>query len=519
MRLQAEYTCDVLVVGTGLAGIRAAISAAEEGRSVLLCTAGKLFSGSSFYPGTWGLGLVGPDGAEDEEDLIDSICTLGAGMADDKLVRSFVRGINPAVAEIKAMGIRLKQAHNKDQKDFIPCFDRKHRNWNGILFDSARTVFSQRLEELNMRVLEHCEALELTKHEGRVTGAVMALEGKIRWIRAGSVALCGGGLGGLYRYRLTTDDVLSSCHALALRAGAELTNLEFMQIMPGFVTPCPKTIFNEKTFRYLRMEGVDPGVELMELRSTHGPFTSRLADRAVDLQILRRQGNDGLACRYMAALSEDTPEFITTYFDWLRATHGVTMQDPFRIALYAHAANGGIRIDETGFTGIPGLYAAGECTGGMHGADRIGGLSTANGLVFGSRAGHAAAERAAADSREWGESEPVTIPDVQARREKMQHLMTRHALVERTAEGLEFAMSEMESLSALGTGGDPLESQRLANQLLTARAVLTAQQMRRESRGSHYRADHPGEDPAMVAPIRITLNQDSLRVVFAKKEE
>ena len=120
---------------------------------------------------------------------------------------------------------------------------------------------------------------------------------------------------------------------------------------------------------------MDPG--LMELRSTHGPFTSRLADRAVDFEILRRQGEEGLLCRYSADLAKDTPEFITTYFDWLRATHGVTMADSFRIALYAHAANGGIHINENGFTGVPGHYAAGEITGGMHGADRIGGLSDA----------------------------------------------------------------------------------------------------------------------------------------------
>lgn len=518
MHLQAEYTCDVLVVGTGLAGIRGAISAAEEGRSVLLCTAGKLFSGSSFYPGTWGLGLIGPDGVEDEEDLIDSICTLGRGMADEHLVRTFVRGINPAVEGLKAMGVQLKQAENKGQKDFIPCFDRKHRSWNGILFQSAKEVFSRSISDLGIRVLEHCEALKLTMDGDRVDGCIMALDGRPLWIHAGSVLLCGGGLGGLYRYRITTDDVLASGHALALEAGAELTNLEFMQIMPAFVTPCPKTIFNEKTFRYLQMEGVDLDPDLMELRSTHGPFTSRLADRTVDFEILRRQGEDGLACCYSAALSQDTPEFITTYFDWLRETHGVTMADPFRIALYAHAANGGIHIDGNGCTGVPGLYAAGEITGGMHGADRIGGLSTANGLVFGERAGRAAAEYAVLSNCDRVEYTPVSVPDVGERRRKMQSLMTRHAMVERTEEGLRHALAELEAMSVPAPGGDPLESRRLLSQLTTAKAVLTAQLMRRESRGSHFRADHPGEDPAMAAPIRITKTKDGLRAVFHKKE-
>ena len=189
MRLQADFSCGVLVVGTGLAGIRSAISAAQTGQSVVLCSAGKLFSGSSFYPGTWGLGLIGPDGSADEEDLVDSILTLGAGMADEDLVRSFVSGINPAIEEIKSMGIRLKQAENKGQKDFIPCFDRKHRSWNGILFDSAREVFSRQLEELGVRILEHTEVLHLTKDQDRVDGAVIVQDAQLRWIHAGAVVL------------------------------------------------------------------------------------------------------------------------------------------------------------------------------------------------------------------------------------------------------------------------------------------------------------------------------------------
>ena len=522
MRLQADFSCGVLVVGTGLAGIRSAIAAAKTGQPVILCSAGKLFSGSSFYPGTWGLGLIGPDGAGDEADLIDSILTLGAGMADEKIVRSFVRGINPAIEEIKAMGIRLKAAENKDQKDFIPCFDRKHRNWNGILFDSAREVFSRQLEELGVRVLEHTEVLQLTKDGDRVDGAVIAKDGKIHWVHAGAVVLCSGGLGGLYSYRLTTGDVHSTGHALALEAGAALKNLEFMQIMPGFVSPCPKTIFNEKTFRYLRMDGVPMDQDLLELRSSHGPFTSRLADRAVDFAILRQQGDEGVLCRYDPSLGKDTPEFITTYFDWLRATHGLTMADPFHIALYAHAANGGIVIDEHGFTGVPGLYAAGEITGGMHGADRIGGLSTANGLVFGARAGKAAAKDIFRTARTAVDYEPEYLPDASGKQSVLQSLMTRHGLVDRNEKGLQTAMNILGSFRSLRTVPDSvsaaelIRSQRVQHQITLARCVLKAQQLRRESRGSHFRSDYPARNDAMASSIRITAEHGSIHATFEK---
>lgn len=523
MRLQADLSCGVLVVGTGLAGIRSAIAAARTGQPVLLCSAGKLFSGSSFYPGTWGLGLIGPDGVDDESDLIDSILTLGAGMADEKMVRSFVSGINPAIEEIRDMGIRLKVAENKDQKDFIPCFDRKHRNWNGILFDSAREVFSRQLEELNVQVLEHTEVLHLTKDNGRVDGAVIVQNGQLHWIHAGSVVLCSGGLGGLYQYRLTTNDVHSSGHALALEAGATLKNLEFMQIMPGFVSPCPKTIFNEKTFRYLRMEGMPMDQELLEERSTHGPFTSRLSDRAVDFAILHHQGEAGVACHYDPSLTENTPEFITTYFDWLRNTHGQTMADPFRIALYAHAANGGIRIDERGFTGVPGLYAAGEITGGMHGADRIGGLSTANGLVFGARAGQAATEDVRMSNRTAVDYQPKFLPDAEEKQATMRLLMTRHGLVDRNEEGLKTALNTLESFFAQPETPDDISiaelvlSQRVQHQLTLARSVLSAQMLRKESRGSHFRSDFPTQNPSLESPILVTARDGSIEAKFEFK--
>ena len=113
----------------------------------------------------------------------------------------------------------------------------------------------------------------------------------------------------------------------------------------------------------------------------------------MDLALFRAFLEDerGVEVTYSDALRKAPPEFINTYFDWLREAKGLTMDDPIHIGVFAHAANGGVRIDPEAFTGVPGLFACGEVTGGMHGADRIGGLSTANGLVFGGKAGRSAA--------------------------------------------------------------------------------------------------------------------------------
>ena len=531
MRLDATYTCGVLVVGSGLAGVRAAIAAAEAGQYVLLASAGEIFSGSSFYPGTWGLGLIGPESPEDMEDLADSICTVGRGMADPNLVEYFVAGIDPAIDELKDMGVQLKQAADQQQKDFIPCFDRKHRGWNGLLADSVREVFSWRLFELGVELLPNTELLELTRTEEGVDGAVLSTPDGIIWVHVSSVVLCTGGIGCLYQHRLTTGDVMSTGHALALDAGARLSNMEFMQMMPGYVSPCNQTIFNEKTFRYLQMLdengdellSAEQSQSLLEQRSTHGPFTSALADREVDFAILAHQGDDGVAAQYRPEIDEDTPEFIVTYFDWLREQRGLTTRDPFRIAIFAHATNGGICIDENGYTGVPGLYAAGEVTGGMHGADRIGGLSTANGLVFGARAGQAAAASAEILSeREYVEFEGWCVDNAQELQRELQQLMTRYALVSRSQDGLETALSRLEHMSMEKKSSDQPQQialgRRVVAQLELAKAVLSAQLLRKESRGSHYRSDYPMENPEYNKQIVIKKEAGQLGVTWKDEE-
>ena len=166
MELNLASTCDVLVLGSGIAGISAALTAAESGASVILVCKGRLFSGSSFYPGTWGLGLVGPADGADEADLISTIEDVGCGMADDALVRALVKGIHPAIEKVRSMGVRLRKAGKGGQQEYIPCFDHKHRDWNGIEFDSAREIFSQRLEELGVTILSGRETLELVRADG-----------------------------------------------------------------------------------------------------------------------------------------------------------------------------------------------------------------------------------------------------------------------------------------------------------------------------------------------------------------
>ena len=99
---------DVLVIGSGIAGCCAAIEAARAGARVAIACAGELFSGSSFFPGTWGLGLIGPEDDKDAKDLVETICRVGGGVADRALVETLVAGIRPSMAWLEELGVALK---------------------------------------------------------------------------------------------------------------------------------------------------------------------------------------------------------------------------------------------------------------------------------------------------------------------------------------------------------------------------------------------------------------------------
>ena len=393
----------------GIAGITAAIEAARAGAATTIACAGPLFGCSSFYPGTWGLGLIGPESEADEADLIATIEDVGCGMADHELVEVFVRGIRPAIAWLEEdLGVPLKRpssAQSASNKTFIPCFDHKRRLWRGITRQTFEAAAQRTLKTLDVNVLERTELMELARpHEddGAVCGAVFFdhASASLRTSAASSVILAAGGTGGLFERSLTYADVLSSVHAIAMSAGCELVNIEFMQMMPGLVSPVRGIVFNEKTFRYAIPEDAsgilphseDARADLLEARSSHGPFTCRLDDERVD-RAIDAAGPSGMPVR-LRFPSNNIPEFVQTFSTWMQQSLNIAPTDELRIAMYAHAANGGIRIDRNAWTGVKGLYACGELTGGMHGADRIGGLSSANGLVFGRIAGKAAARHA-----------------------------------------------------------------------------------------------------------------------------
>ena len=514
----------VLVIGSGIAGTISAIEAARRGAEVTLACSGHLFGGSSFFPGTWGLGLVAPIDEDDESDLIDTIIDVGCGAADPVLVKTFVRGLRPSVRWLEQdLGVKLKRpssARSAEEVTFIPCFDHKTRTWRGITRGKFIDAASGELRRLNVTVLDAHELTDLISNERGVQGAVFYdwTRNAIQTIHAEATIVCTGGCGGLFGRRLTSGDVYGSAQGIAFQHGCRLTNTEFIQMMPGLLYPKKGLVFNEKTFRYISW--IEPAgraslprgsalKELLGLRSTHGPFTTRLHDDAMD-KAIDAAGEQGLAVRYDFP-RVNVPEFVQTFRQWLQTEHGIDPSDELRLGMYAHASNGGIAISPDASTGIPGLYACGEATGGMHGADRLGGLSSANGLVFGRIAGKKAADYAehaprAEDTRYPLPATPqANIEELRDMTAAMQSTMSRYAMLHRTENGLRMAQKTLGSLqehiesyrpmAAWKTELSPLDGKayvltsRLDGQLSYALEMLRAMRARTQSLGPHNRSD------------------------------
>ena len=543
-KIETALICDVLVAGAGIAGIMAAIEAAKQGQKVVLMSSAHIFSGSSFYPGTWGLGLVTPEDEEDEEDLIQTILSVGCGMAEESMVRSFVKEMRPMTAYLDEIGLQLKVAKEKNQKEFIPCFDYKTRSWHGVVADKARERFMELLQELEITLLPYCELVDLVEADHRVTGAIICERHKeLRLLEAKAVILATGGYGGLFERKLTTSDITGIGQYIALDHGCTLVNMEFMQMMPALVNREGKAsevpiIFNEKTFRYATLQQdslinqvvVGSDKKLLEQRATYGPFTSRLPSREIDF-LIARHNKEAIQVVYSKELLDDMPEFIRTYFDWLKEKRHLTTDSEIRISMFAHAANGGIKINEDGATELLGLYACGEVTGGMHGADRIGGLSSANGFVFGRKAGKAAAEY----TKEFLKHTEVKnkqqdiklslweIPNREEIKLNLQRSMMENSMVIRSENGLQ------RTLKLIKTWKDNwivnpttdvvayVESRKLWAQLQLATGILKAERLRKESRGSHYREDFPSIDTQYTKRIEIKLQDNCVITEFEEK--
>ncbi|MFL3865367.1 L-aspartate oxidase [Streptomyces bacillaris] len=511
---------DVVVVGSGVAGLTTALRCAAAGLDTVVVTKARLDDGSTRWA-QGGIAAALGEGDTPEQHLADTL-VAGAGLCDEKAVRTLVTEGPDAVRRLITTGAHFDTT---DSGDIALTREGGHhrRRIAHAGGDATGAEISRALVEAvraaALRIIENALVLDLlTDAEGRTAGVSLHVMGEgqhdgVGAVRAPSVVLATGGMGQVFS--ATTNPSVSTGDgvALALRAGAEVSDLEFVQFHPTVL------------FLGADSEGQQPlvseavrgeGAHLVDATGTRFMLgqheLAELAPRDIVAKaITRRMHEHGTEHMYLDARHFGARMWEQRFPTILAAcrAHGIDpVTEPVPVAPAAHYASGGIRTDLRGRTTVPGLYACGEvaCTG-VHGANRLASNSLLEGLVF--------AERIAADIAETRppRTEPAEAPgDADApvpllapeARTAIQRTMTRGAGVLRSAESLAAAAEELEALhrSAAADADDPepkvavpgVDTWEVTNLLLVSRVLVAAAREREETRGCHWREDRPDRD-------------------------
>jgi len=489
---------DFLVIGGGVAGLRAAIELAGTGAQVLVITKDMSTEGSTEYA-QGGIAVALSD--EDEVGIhYEDTIKAGAGLCNEEAVRILVEEGPTRITELMDWGAEFDKEGTRLSFTLEAAHSRKrvlHAQGDATGKELQRVLVNKSRSFPNIMRYPYTMVVDLIVEDGRCTGALMLHRGRFKVIRARATLLATGGAGQVYS--VTTNPQVSTGDGIAAasRVGAELRDMEFVQFHPTslYMPSAPHFLLTEA----MRGEGAwltnAAGERFMERYDKRAELASR---DVVSRAIASEMAASGTSHVYLD-LTHMEADFVRTRFPRIYTTcmeyeMDIT-QSPVPVCPAMHYIMGGVMTDTRGATSVPGLYAAGEtaCTG-IHGANRLASNSLLEGLVYGARAGEAAAAEKGTDA---GPSEiepprPFTIPAHDEIRGMLRKLMWDKVGIIRSEQSLMEAMDAMlEWEYILGKSFMTRRELELKNMLSVGMAITGAALARKESVGSHFRSDYP----------------------------
>ncbi len=536
LKVAATMPTDILIIGGGAAGLRAAIEARKYGLDVTIVSESKVGFRNNTAIAAGGFAAEGiwkGDGDSPEVHLRDTM-KAGRFINDRRLVETMTRNIRQQVCDLMKFGCNFRKADG----ELIVRQGAGHTYPRSVAVEAHKGInlsrpLRQHAAGIGVSFIEGVLVTRLLRSDHRVVGALgLDKNGQVVIISARSIILAAGGAGQLYLRSSNALGISGDGYALAYGAGATLRDMEFVQFYPTTwgkqvsrlcsyerYIPVGATLRNSRGEDILKVRGID----------NINSVTRDKLTRIIMEEIIKGGGGEGKVVFDFTTINKENTEEL--YRSGLM--HKGSFPEKLRVAPSAHFFMGGIKVNEDGEIGITGLYAAGETCGGMHGANRLMGNAISETLVFGTVTGKMAAGKALKIDREIPPSREVTAGvemltelasgsvgvNLEQLQKSLKQLMWDKVGIIRSQSSLEDARKDIVALreqlqTASSTDCRQLfHKLKLTNMSVVAEMVCRAALMRTESRGSHYRPDYPEEnDGDWLKTIEISVQEQGMRL-------